>query len=411
MPEKKRVLLFYNDNPKMSSGCAQIFDNLLPRFVKYRPEWKYLCVGWQNHDRPHETKEGYIMLPCDPRTPYSFDNALDNILTYKPDFFITTADIGTQFGFSGAVSEAKKQGWKGKWIAYSYLDTHSWERLLWDKILDMPDINLVMADHGFITFKQRKVSNLEMIKAGVDPNIYKPLDNRTQLRINYGLNDKFVIGFIGRNQRRKMVANLIKAFSQFSRGKADVCLLLHTEENTPDGWDINCLIEKFTEYDPEFRILKKIRLTKDHFNQPIRQLIQPYNMNEIFNLMDYECHAVGGEGFGLPCLEAESAGTPLIMIDYSTGPELTNQGKTGVLIPVLKDQYGRMMQEIGPNGVENAIPDDVALSKIFEELYADWKNGAVKLKERREQSRKFAENYDWDKRIPEWFQLFDKYLE
>jgi glycosyltransferase involved in cell wall biosynthesis len=410
MEQKKRVILFYNDNPKMSSGCAQIWDSLLPRFVKYRPEWKYLCVGWQNHDRPHETKEGYIMLPCDPRTPYSFDNVLENINSYKPDFFITTADIGTQLGFSAAVSEAKKQGWKGKWIAYSYLDTSSWEKLFWDKILDLPDINLVMADFGFKIFKQHNVPNLEIIKAGVDTKIYKPLEDN-KLRVNNGLNDKFVIGFIGRNQRRKMLANLLKGFAQFSKGKSDVLLLLHTEENAGDGWDLNCVIEKFTEYDPELRILKKVRLTKDHFNHPIRQLIQPSSMNEIYNLMDYECHAVGGEGFGLPCLEAESAGVPLIMTDCSTAPELTNQGKMGVLIPVLKDQYGRLMQEIGPNGVENVIPNDVELSKIFEELYVDWKNGGVKLKERKEQSRKFAENYEWDKRVPEWFQLFDKYLE
>ena len=114
-----------------------------------------------------------------------------------------------------------------------------------------------------------------------------------------------------------------------------------------------------------------------------------------------------GEGFGLPCLEAQSSGVPLIMTDYSTGPELT--GEQGILIPVLKDGYGRLVQEIGPNGVENVIPDDVALSKIFEEVYADWKNGGAKLKERKELSRKFAETYDWDLRVSDWIKLFEKY--
>lgn len=403
---KKRVMC-YNDNPKMSSGCAQIWDNLLPRFVKAMPEYEFYCVGWQNHDRPHKNEEGYVMLPCDPRTPYSYDNVLPNIMAYKPDFLITTADIGTQLGFSDSVMAAKRQGWKGKWIAYSYLDTHCWENLFWDRILELPDVNLVMADHGKIMFGLHKVPNVELIKAGVNTNIYKPLESRKELKEKYKITDRFVVGFVGRNQRRKMLPNLIKAWAQFSKGKNDVCLLLHTEENAVMGWDINCVISKYEDFDPELR--KKLKLTKDHFDNPVRQLIQPESMNEVFNLFDYECHAVGGEGFGLPCLEAQSSGTPLIMIDYSTGPELTGHGKQGILIPILKDGYGRLVQEIGPNGIENVIPDDIALSKIFEEAYQDWKNGGAKLKERQKLSREFAEQYDWDKIIPEWVKLFEKY--
>jgi glycosyltransferase involved in cell wall biosynthesis len=408
MNKKKRILC-YNDNPKMSSGCAQIWDNLLPRLVKALPNYEIYVVGWQNHDRPHKNEEGYVMLPCDPRTAYSYDNVLANIMAYKPEFLITTADIGTQLGFSDHIMAAKRQGWKGNWIAYSYLDTHCWENLLWDRILELPDINLVMAEHGKNMFKLHKVSNVELIRAGVNTNIYRSLDNKNDLRKNYKIDDKLVIGFVGRNQRRKMLPNLMKAFAQFSKGKSDVCLLLHTEENAPMGWDLNCVISKYEEFDPELR--KKIKLTKDHFDNSIRQLIQPDQMNEIFNLMDYECHAVGGEGFGLPCLEAQSAGVPLIMIDYSTGPELTSHGEVGLLIPVLKDNYGRLVQEIGPNGIENAIPDDIQLAKIFEEVYVDWKNGRVKLKERKELARKFAETYDWDKIIPDWIKLFEKYSE
>lgn len=405
MVEKKRVLC-YNDNPKMSSGCAQIWDNLLPRLVKSMPNYGFYCVGWQNHDRPHKTAEGYVMLPCDPRSPYSYHNVFSNLMAYKPEFFITTADIGTQLGYADFVSAAKKAGWKGKWIAYSYIDTHDWERLFWDKILSFPDVNLVMADHGKKMFELHKVPNLEVIKAGVDRNIYKSLSNREELRVKYKLNDKFVIGFVGRNQRRKCLPNLMKAFAQFSKGKQDVCLLMHTEENAQSGWDVNCLISKYEVFDPEFR--NKVKLTKDHFDHPIRQLIQPDNMNEIYNLMDYECHAIGGEGFGLPCIEAQSCGTPIMMTAYSTGFELTDNGEIGNLIPLLKDAYGRDILETGPNGIENAIPDDVQLAKIFEEAYNLYKKGD---KTKRELARKFAEKYDWDLVIPEWVKLFEKYAE
>jgi len=404
----KKKILCYNDNPKMSSGCAQIWDNLLPRLVNAtKDNYTIYVVGWQNHNRPHETKEGYIMLPCDPRTPYSYHNALANIMTYKPAFFITTADIGTQMGFQEAVKKAKQDGWTGKWIAYSYIDTHEWEMLLWDKILSYPDINLVMADHGVNMFKLHKVPNMECIKAGVDTNIYKPLPNKEELRIKYKLNGKLVFGFVGRNQRRKCIPQLLKAFSKFSKGKPDVCLLIHSEENAKTGWDMNCLLSKYELNDPELR--KKAKLTKTHFSNQIRQLIQPKQMNEIYNLFDYECHAVGGEGFGLPCIEAQAAGVPLIMTDYSTGREMTDDGKIGFLVPLLKDKYDRDVLEVGPNGIENAIPDDEELAKIFEQRYNDWKNGGEDLKERSKKCRAFAETYDWDLRIPEWIKLFEKH--
>jgi glycosyltransferase involved in cell wall biosynthesis len=325
-------------------------------------------------------------------------------MTYKPDFFITMADIGTHAGYIDNVIEAKKRGWRGLWIAYSYLDSHSWEKLYWNKILEMPDINLVMADHGELEFKKHNIPKIKIIKAGVDTKLYFPLANKEELKIRYGLQNKFVIGFVGKNQRRKMLPNLIKAYSQFSKDKTDVILLLHTEENSSLGWDLNCVAAKYEEFDPDLQ--KKIKFTRSNFNDPIRQLIQTESMNEIYNLMDYECHAVGGEGFGLPCIECQASGVPLIMTDYSTGLELTEQSN-GILIPVLKDEYNRLVQEIGANGIENAIPDDIALSKIFEEIYIDWKSGGIKLKERQELSRKFSLKYDWDLLIPKWIELFE----
>jgi glycosyltransferase involved in cell wall biosynthesis len=244
--------------------------------------------------------------------------------------------------------------------------------------------------------------NISLLKNSLDQMLLE----REDLRKNFNMNNKLVIGFVGRNQRRKMLPILFSAFSQFSKNKNDVCLLLHTELEALPGWDLNCLMAKYSENDPNLK--DKLKMTKDHFSEQIRQLIQPRNMNEIYNLMDYECHAVGGEGFGLPCIEAQSAGVPLIMTNYSTGQELTQEG---ILIPVLKDEYGRIVQEIGQNGIGNAIPNDKELSKIFEEIYIDWKNGGIKLKERKEKARQFALTYDWDNQIPKWFELFEKNLE
>lgn len=401
--KEEKVILIYGDNPKMSSGCAQIWDNLMGRLPKLKPKWKFLFVGWQNYNRPFEI-DGYTMLPSDGVTPYSYTNLLSNIKKYNPNFFISMLDIGTQGGYIEQVNEARKSGWLGKWIAYSYLDTHDWEMLNWDEILSYPDINLVMSDFAEQQFTKHNVPNVKKIYAGVDTKVYYPLSNREDLRKKYGINDKFVIGFVGRNQRRKMLPALIKGFSQFSKDKNDVLLLLHTEEKQGD-FDVNCLTARFEENDENLR--EKIQFIRGQLNNRMRQLIMPEEMNVFYNLMDVYCHASGGEGFGLPVIEALSCGVPVVYTDCSTAPELTNYGKVGFLLPVLEDKYGRKVSEIGANGVGNYVPDDKELANILNKLYDDWKTGGELLKKRGELSRRFALKYDWDIIAKEWISLLE----
>jgi glycosyltransferase involved in cell wall biosynthesis len=406
MENKKFCVLTYGDDPKTSTGYGQIWDNLLTRWKKLKPDWKFYHVGWQNRDRPHETKEGYWMLPVH-RAEYGFDTVLPYLLKYQPDVLLTMADIGITAGFIDFspnlnICEAKKRGWKGRWFCISLVDTESWEHMLWSRILDFPDINIAGAKNGEILYTKHNVKNLRYIPMGVDTKVYYPLANREEIRLKYKFNNKFVVGFIGKNQRRKMLPNLIKGFSKFAKVKNDVVLLLHTETN--GGWDLPCLITKFeAEIDPELeKPSPKIVTTKPNLDVITRQNIQPENMNEIYNLMDVFCYAVGGEGFGLPGLECQSAGVPLMMTNYSSAVEIVSE--QDLFIPVLTDEYGRKVTEIGPNGVENAIPNDIKIAEILEKLYLEWKEGK---KERSERARKFSLKYDWDIIASRYIQLFE----
>jgi len=403
-------ILSYGDNPKVSSGYGQVWDNLLTRWCKEKPKWEFYHVGWQNRDRPHQRKEGYWMLPL-LHKEYGFDTVLNNLTTINPDVLITLADVGWQAGFIDGVMAARQKGWRGVWIAYTPVDTHTWEYLSWSEILDAPDVVVAMSKAGFDTFKKFGVSRLEMIPHGVDTKVYKPLAIRDELRKKYKLHDKFVVGFVGRNQRRKMESFLLRGFAQFAKGKEDVKLLLHTEVLPPQkdmpGWNIPGLIQKYAaEIDPDFARLNKVIFTRQNLDAATKQKIQPEDMNEIYNLMDIFCFPTGGEGFGLPAIESQSAGVPLMMTNSTTGPELANGH--GILIPILEDKYGRWVTETGTNGVENTCPDDVALAKLLNEVYTDWKNGGRDLREKSIKARNFALTYDWDLIQKSWIDLFEK---
>jgi len=340
---------------------------------------------------------------------YGSDVLFDNLMNINPDILITMADIGLQGGYIDPIFKARKSGWTGRWIAYNPVDNESWEYLVWNKILEVPDVNVGMSEWSAISMRNHGVENVECISLGVDTKEFKPIEAREELKKQYGLKDKFVAGFVGRNQRRKMLAYLVKGFANFSKGRDDVKLLLHTDSVPMKkhlGWLLDALNAKAeAEQDPDIIKLKKIQTTKTNLNPGTRQRIQPASMNEIYNLMDVFCYATGGEGFGLPGIECQSAGVPLMMTQTSSCDELTGNGTHGTIIPVLKDSYGRMVVEIGSNGIENCVPDDKEMARLLEIQYKNWKAG--KLKEKSEEARKFALNYDWDIIADKWIKLIE----
>jgi glycosyltransferase involved in cell wall biosynthesis len=399
------IILTSGDNPKTSTGYGQIWDNLLSRWARDKPDWKFYHIGWQSRDREYQTREGYYILPIN-KVEYGFDMVESYLLKYKPDVFLTMTDIGLSAGFIDGVKAAKLKGWTGRWFAISLVDTETWEYNLWSKILDFPDKVIAGAKNGELLFAKHNVKNVVTIPMGVDTATYKPLGDKNNFKASHGLSNKFIAGFVGKNQRRKVQPYLIKGFAKFAKGKNDVKLLLHTDLESPAGWSIPCLLSKFeNEVDSAIqRPDPKVIMTNPNLDVIARQRIGPEQMNEIFNLMDVYCYAVGGEGFGMPGVECQAAGVPLMMTDYSSACEIMCDDD--LRIPVLKDKYDRLVTEIGTNGVENAVPDDNAIAEILEKLYKEWKE--VKIEERNKRARDFSLKYDWNNISNRWIKLFEE---
>jgi len=409
MPKEEIVVISMGDNPKMSTGYGCVWDNLLKRWAKLKPKWKFMHVGWQNTDRPHKRAEGYYMLPRS-RDTHGFDIVFPYIMKYKPDILITLADVGKQSGWVKGISEAKKSGWKGKWLAYSPIDCHQWA-IHWTEIFMVPDVNIAMSKFGESMMKKFDVPNVKYIPHGVDTKAYFPKKEREENRKKFNINDKFVVGFVGRNQTRKMIPFMMRGFANFAKGKDDVVFLMHTDAHPPGGEGNGCVIDalvwKFErEFGEELFQSKKIMMTESNMDILSRQGIQPDNMNDVYNLFDIFLYGTGGEGFGLPAIECQASGIPILMSNNSTGPELVED--TGELIDMQKDKYGRNIGYIGTNGVENCVPDDIHIAQLLEKYYADWKMDKLTLKEMSKKSRKFALTYDWDIVAKKWLDLFEE---
>jgi glycosyltransferase involved in cell wall biosynthesis len=145
--------------------------------------------------------------------------------------------------------------------------------------------------------------------------VYRPITDRQEVRravMRYGLPSDFII-FVGTLEPRKNVPTLLKALRQLRDGGYDVHLAIVGRK----GWL----------YEEIFSTLTELKLAEQvHFleNVSSEDLARLYNAARCLTLPSYY------EGFGLPPLEAMACGTPVVVSDRSSLPEVV--GDAGLLI-------------------------------------------------------------------------------
>jgi glycosyltransferase involved in cell wall biosynthesis len=146
----------------------------------------------------------------------------------------------------------------------------------------------------------------DVIPLGVDPAFFHPLSNKKEIKKEFGLEDEFVIGYVGRNQFRKQLPILFEAFSILYSHKSyeDCRLLLVTDPKDAAGWDL----EELTE---EYKLSGKVAILDSPYAFSDKFLCRAYNA------MDIMISPSMGESFGLTLLEAMACGTPIMATDCS----------------------------------------------------------------------------------------------
>jgi len=138
--------------------------------------------------------------------------------------------------------------------------------------------------------------------------------NRVQARKALGLpKDAFIVGMVAANKgwpSRKCFSEAILAFSRFKEKRPDAILYLHTKLQDVEGENIPALCDA-----------AKIRpFTTDGY---ALQLGAPTAMmHALFSSFDVLLNPSQGEGFGVPMIEAQACGTPVVCTNFSASPEV-----------------------------------------------------------------------------------------
>jgi glycosyltransferase involved in cell wall biosynthesis len=162
---------------------------------------------------------------------------------------------------------------------------------------------------------------------GVDTNVYRPLEQTERDDFREALeipNSAFLVGMVANNQgnspSRKAFPQAIEAFGKFRKSHPDAFLYLHTElTGIKDGVNIERLLDLNDVPRHAVRFASQFLL---EYGLP------PEAMAQLYNAMDVLLNPAMGEGFGVPIIEAQACGVPVIAGGWTAMPELVGAGWT-----------------------------------------------------------------------------------
>src|SRR5574338_325427 len=183
---------------------------------------------------------------------------------------------------------------------------------------------IAMSRFGEDRLKQAGLDPL-YVPHGVDTSIFQPLNNRDEIREYMKIpEDAFVVGVVANNQGqevpRKSFPQILQAFSMFYENHPDAFLYLHTDAlGRNQGLNLIPLVhDVFGIPTDRVRFVDQDRYWMGMIDWP--------QMAGIYNSMDVLLNPAMGEGFGVPIIEAQACGTPVIVTDWTSMPELVGAG-------------------------------------------------------------------------------------
>ncbi len=205
------------------------------------------------------------------------------------------------------------------WASWTPVDHYPCPDHVWKSLKEKDGIPIAMSRFGERALQEQGLDPF-YVPHSIEEIFLGPVD-RDEVRARYKWTDKFVVGMVAANKghqpSRKSFAQVLEAFEQFHQKHPDALLYLHTEKDPPYGLNLPDMTQRFGI--PDEAVL---------FVDPYKQLVglgSDY-MRDSFAAIDVLANPAMGEGFGVPIIEAQAVGTPVIVSDWTSMPELCRNG-------------------------------------------------------------------------------------
>ena len=248
--------------------------------------------------------------------------------------------------------------------------------------------------HAQFELMQHKIEST-YIPHGVNTSFFKPLDKAQCRKLWHLEPDEFVVLIVAMNRARKMIPRMLQGYKKFLESnpgvKSHLMLWTNVYPNNYSESESMGVADVGVSLLPEIMRLGLGEAVRWVDPKTIDDGIPDWagdnyesgwDMAKLYNCADVLLLCTGGEGVGLPLLEAQACGVPVVTTNYAGGPEHVGSGYT-----VPWHDYVIM----NTPGTRYALAD---LDGMAEALTKVLNGNRQRLAER---ARTFALRYDWDR--------------
>jgi glycosyltransferase involved in cell wall biosynthesis len=237
---------------------------------------------------------------------------------------------------------------------------------------------LAMSKFGLQQIEQVGVKG-HYVPHSIDTKVFSQTDNIKGQPIAefMGFEDgRFIVGMNAANKssgilHRKAYSENFMAFALFARKHPDAMLYVHADASSQHGWNLIALAQL-------------LGIPTDNLTFP-DPLAYRYGMSQetlagIYSSWDVMLATSYGEGFGIPTVEAQACGVPVIVSNFAASPELVGDGWV---------ISGQPLYDPAQHSFWN-VPSVPEIVEALEQAYARGKGKSAKAVE-------FAQAYDHEK--------------
>ena len=373
-----RILYFAKDAPFVPSGYGKCCREITKRLRGLGHEVAvFATVG--NQSSFLFTWEGIPIYPG-MGDAMGEDVCLEHLDHFKADLLITQIDVWP----IQRLHNYARQGLIN-WVPYVPIDSEP----IPEEFIERLKCATAVVTMNYWAEEQLRQLGIKAttIHHGVDSKIYKYLGSREKIKqeLGYPVNT-FLVGMVQANQF------LRKALEEQLLG-IKIFIDKHPSINTR-VYFLTTPSRSESYYLPQLIKFLKIKEDVVKFPSNYECLIgfSEEHMARLYNAFDVLLSATNGEGFGLPVIEAQACGCPVIATDCMSFPELVSYGEL-----VRPKAYFTV-----PAILRKPMPDENDIAEKLEKIYftSDFN--------RREIASTAAYRWDWDSRIiNQWMMLLD----
>lgn len=374
-----KIRLMYSSNATwVASGYGVQGRSLLPRLAEL-PEvggrQNVAQFAWYGLQGGCHSVDGFQVYPAG-NDPYGNDVLDSHMKDFGANVLISLIDVWV-------MKQTAQKIAPGLWCPWLPID-HDPVPEPFLSALEGAHLPLTYSKWGQQMLRDAGIAN-HYIPHGIEPSIFRVdpnVDSVKAFKRNVLRCEGHLTVIVAANKGypdRKWLQGQFRAWAEFSKDKPDAKLYVHTEPTpTYGGLDlvklaINCGIADKIAFPDRYQYYKGL---------PAEFLAMVYNAADA--LMSNSM----AEGFGIPIIEAQACGAPVVVTDFSAMPELVRWG--------VKVAPADMIWT--PMNAWQAWPSKDGIVEALESLHATWhdQGDAWTMQQRLRTSAAIHKEFSWD---------------